>query len=63
MAAEVLCVPEHSIGRAIFEGKQYLMTEDLFAWTLAVIVISVLIEAAALALLRLYDRERRKTAC
>lgn len=63
VAAEVLCVPEHSIGRAIFEGKQYLMTEDLFAWTLAVIVISVLIEAAALALLRLYDRERRKTAC
>ena len=63
MAAEVLCVPENSIGRAIFEGKQYLMTEDLFAWTLTVILISVAVEALALALLRLGDRERRKTAC
>lgn len=63
VAAEVLCVPEHSIGRAIFEGKQYLMTEDLFAWTLTVVLISVLIETLALALLRLGDRERRKAAC
>ena len=63
VAAEVLCVPENSIGRAIFEGKQYLMTEDLFAWTLTVILISVAVEALALFLLRLGDRERRKTAC
>ncbi len=63
VAAEVLCVPEHSIGRAIFEGKQYLMTEDLFAWTLTVILISVAVEALTLALLRLGDRERRKAAC
>ena len=63
VAAEVLCVPENSIGRAIFEGKQYLMTEDLFAWTLTVILISVAVEALALTLLRLGDRERRKAAC
>ena len=63
VAAEVLCVPEHSIGRAIFEGKQYLMTEDLFAWTLTVILISVAVEALALALLRLGDKERRKATC
>ena len=63
VAAEVLCVPEHSIGRAIFEGKQYLMTEELFAWTLTVILISVAVEALALALLRLGDKERRKATC
>lgn len=63
VAAEVLCVPENSIGRAIFEGKQYLMTEDLFAWTLTVILISVAVEALALFLLRLGDKERRKAAC
>ncbi|MBE6629800.1 MAG: ABC transporter permease subunit [Ruminococcaceae bacterium] len=51
IAAEVLCVPESSIGRAIYEGKTYLMTEELFAWTFVVIVISVLIEKAALSLL------------
>ena len=28
----------------IFESKLYLQTTDLFAWTLAVILLSVLIE-------------------
>ncbi len=51
IAAEVLCTPEHSIGRAIYEGKLYIMTEELFAWTLLVILISVLIEQLALYLL------------
>ena len=52
IAAEVLCVPARSIGRAIYEGKTYMMTEELFAWTLLVVVLSVLIEQGALALLR-----------
>ncbi len=56
VAAEVLCVPARSIGRAIYEGKTYLMTEELFAWTLLVVVISVLIERGALALLRRAQR-------
>ena len=52
IAAEVLCVPARSIGRAIYEGKTYLMTEELFAWTFIVVVISVLIEQGALVLLK-----------
>ena len=56
IAAEVLCVPEYSIGRAIYEGKIYLMTNELFAWTLVVILISALIEWGALALLRKAQR-------
>ena len=52
IAAEVLCVPARSIGRAIYEGKTYLMTEELFAWTFIVVVISVLIEQGALILLK-----------
>ncbi len=51
IAAEVLCVPTRSIGRAIYEGKTYLMTEELFAWTFLVVIISILIEQGALALL------------
>lgn len=56
IAAEVLCVPERSIGRAIYEGKLYLLTEDLFAWTFVVILISVLIEWGILSLL---DRAKK----
>ena len=56
IAAEVLCVPARSIGRAIYEGKTYMITEELFAWTLLVVVISVLIEQGALLLLRKAQR-------
>ena len=44
IAAEVLTVPKHSIGRQIADAKLYLMTEELFAWTLTVILLSLLLQ-------------------
>lgn len=44
IAAEVLLQPLVSIGKQIFESKYMLETVDLFAWTVAVIILSVLIE-------------------
>ena len=44
VAAEVLCTPVFSIGRQIYESKLYLETADLFAWTAALIIISLIIE-------------------
>jgi NitT/TauT family transport system permease protein len=44
VAAEVLCTPEFSIGRQLYESKLYLETTDLFAWTVALILISLVIE-------------------
>ena len=52
IAAEVLTVPRSSIGRMISESKLYLMTEELFAWTLAVIGLSLLLQRAMLRLLQ-----------
>ena len=52
IAAEVLTVPKHSIGRMISESKLYLMTEELFAWTLAVIILSLLLLKIMLRLLK-----------
>ncbi len=60
IAAEVLCVPENSIGRAIYEGNLYLLTADMFAYTLTVILISVAIEQGALALLRLSNKKAKR---
>jgi len=51
IAAEVLTVPKSSIGRMISESKLYLLTEDLFAWTLAVVVLSLLLQRIMLRLL------------
>lgn len=44
IAAEILTVPQSSIGRMLYESKLYLETTDLFAWTLVVILCSLVIE-------------------
>lgn len=54
VAAEVLTVPARSIGRRLYESKLNLETADLFAWTLTVILCSLIIEkllAAGIGLL------------
>ena len=52
IAAEVLTVPRQSIGRMLSEGKLYLMIDDLFAWTLVVVALSLLLQKLMLRLLR-----------
>ena len=49
IAAEILTVPAVSIGKRLAESKTYLETVDLFAWTLTVIVCSLLIEKVLMA--------------
>lgn len=45
IAAEVLCTTlSSSIGGKIYESKLYVETPSLFAWTITVIIISMLIE-------------------
>ena len=52
IAAEVLTVPRSSIGRMISESKLYLLTEELFAWTLTVILLSLLLQKLMLLLMK-----------
>lgn len=51
IAAEVLVVPALSIGRYLYESKLYLETTDLFAWTLPVTLLSLLLEWLMLRLM------------
>lgn len=44
IAAEVIGVPDSSIGEQLYMAKIYLNTADLFAWTLVIIGVSVLTE-------------------
>lgn len=62
VAAEILVVPAISIGRVLSESKQYLETVELFAWTLTVILLSLLFEVGVMGLIRLLKlRERKST--
>lgn len=53
IAAEVIGVPDGSIGKMIYNAKIYLATPELFAWTAVLVCISVLTEKAALWVLRI----------
>lgn len=41
IAAEIIGIPDGSIGEALYYSKVYLNTADLFAWTLLIIILSV----------------------
>lgn len=57
VAAEVIGLPDHSIGEHLYLSKIYLDTAGLFAWTFVIILISVLFEKLFLAALsRLQSR-------
>jgi ABC-type nitrate/sulfonate/bicarbonate transport system, permease component len=65
IAAEVIGIPTGSIGERLYEAKLYLMTEDLFAWTIVIIMISILFEKFVLLLIRRLQKDaarQRKTA-
>ena len=44
IAAEVIAPTDKAIGTEIYFAKAYFETPDLFAWTLTVIILSILIE-------------------
>ncbi len=56
IAAEVIGTPANSIGRYIFQTKISLDTSGLFAWTLAIVILSVLFEKFVMHLLSLLTK-------
>lgn len=56
-AAEVIGLPDGSIGEALYTAKVYFQTGDLFAWTAVIVAVSVIFERL---FLRLVDAAVRK---
>jgi len=40
VAAELISIPAGSIGEKLYQAKVYLMTGDLFAWTILIVLLS-----------------------
>ena len=59
IAAEVICTPADSIGKQLYSAKAYLETPEVFAWTVTVVLLSVLLERV---LLRAVKRRKAVTA-
>lgn len=43
-AAEVLCTPKNAVGTQIYNSKLYLEIPDLFAWTVVIVMLSLILE-------------------
>ena len=52
IAAEVLLQPIISIGKMISDSKILLETTDLFAWTVVVVILSIMIEKSMVFMLK-----------
>ncbi|MCQ2505690.1 MAG: ATP-binding cassette domain-containing protein [Lachnospiraceae bacterium] len=51
VAAEVIGLPNFSLGRLLYDSKLYLMSDELFAITVVIVIISFVLEKVVLLLL------------
>ncbi len=56
VAAEVIARPLRSVGKNLQDAKVYLMTDELFAWTVTVIALSMMLEWTIRKLVRAKGR-------
>lgn len=52
VAAEVIALSTGSIGRRLYDAKLYLMTDELFAWTVVIVVVSVVFEKIVMTVVK-----------
>ena len=52
VAAEVIGLASGSLGEALYEAKVYYNTVDLFAWTVVIVLVSVVFERVVMFALR-----------
>ena len=62
IAAEVLCVPKISIGTELFNAKTYFENIDVFAWTVTVIIISLIFELVIMRLFKVLLKKYIKSS-
>ncbi len=60
VAAEVIGMPDGSIGEKLYQAKVYLETPDLFCWTLTIVLLSIGCEKLLKLLMNLVEKEAAK---
>ena len=59
VAAEIIAMPKETIGTKIGEAKLYIMSAEMFAWTLTVVLLSLLIEFGVSYLFAKLDTQKK----
>ncbi len=60
IAAEIIGIPDGSIGEALYYSKVYFNTPELFAWTLTIVILSITFEKLFSLILKLIFKEAEK---
>ena len=60
VAAEVISLPQSSVGYHLYRSKITIETADLFAWTIVVIILSVLLEKVIVSMLKIIRKGNKK---
>ena len=58
IAAEIIGLARNSIGNELYKTKIYLMIPELFAWTIVIVLLSILFEAIIKTLIKLISKDR-----
>ena len=58
VAAEIIAMPKGTIGTQIGEAKLYIMSAEMFAWTLTVVLLSLAIEFGVSHLFKMLDGKK-----
>lgn len=61
IAAEIIAMPKNTIGTMLGEAKLYILTSEMFAWTLTVILLSLLVEFGLSKLFQQTQPEEEQT--
>ena len=56
VAAEIIGMAKNSIGNELYKAKIYLMTPELFAWTIVIVILSIICEKILKLFVKLINR-------
>ena len=59
VAGEIIGRPDYSVGDMLYAAKLYLATDELFAWTVIIILLGVAFEKCILLLLKVVEKRTK----
>ena len=57
VAAEVIGLAKNTIGNELYKSKLYFMTAELFAWTIVIVLLSIMCELLIKSIIKLFNKK------
>ena len=57
VAAEIIGLAKNTIGNELYKSKLYFMTAELFAWTIVIVLLSIMCELLIKSIIKLFNKK------